>query len=136
MDSHNCRRSGPGLVPYFSPRLTLRTRVSEGESSDRLNFGMFISHLPHVTTQSTHMLRTGGLTRRDRDFLLMLCSFPGLPFMAFPLHLQLCTRRGGSCASWELPFLYQPFFHLQEGSRYRGGRRVFRAASREQGIAS
>lgn len=49
------------------------------------------------------------------DFLLMLCSFHWLPFIAFPLHLKLCTRRGGSCASGEIPSTSMKVQRKQKG---------------------
>lgn len=100
---------------------------SESESADRLNFGVFISHLPHVTTKSTHMLRTGGQRGRERRFSshalqLSLYSFPFASTIVYKKRWKLCI--------WGDPL------HFHEGDGYRGGRRVFRAALREQKIAS
>lgn len=81
---------------------TLRTRKAlRVKVLKNLNFGMFISHLPHATAWSTHMLRTGGLTMKDKDFFLMLCNFHWLPFMAFHLHLNCVQEEAETCASEE-----------------------------------
>lgn len=131
--SHNCTRSGPGLVPYFPKALCpWNKQGSEAESCDRLSWSA-ASRLPPVTLPRAHVRLeqvAWAVLRRGSSHAMQ----PSLTALhGFPCVLQIVNKkrqpavRSGKCPSYTSPSSTSRRIGTEEGEGFQNS--LWRAES-------